>query len=166
VAIVPFLNLSSRNHAGFVVTLHFVNQLLRTDAFSVVEPGLVREQLLRYRMVMEAGPSMADVEIISSDISLGVDLVFSGTVFDYQDEFGVPKVEFSVKVLEADSRRTVWSSRSQNTGDEGVYFFDVGRTFTAHHLASNMARGTFDAFERTADALHGRGTDPASPDDG
>lgn len=166
VALIPFLNLSDRNHAGEIVTLHFVNQLLRSESFSVVEPGLVREQLLKYRMVMEAGPSMANVEIISSDISLAVDLVFSGTVFDYQDAFGTPKVEFSVKVLEAESRRTVWSSRSQNTGDEGVYFFDVGRIFTAHHLASDMAKGTFEAFEQQTRSLHGQRSNPDSPEGG
>jgi TolB-like protein len=166
VALIPFLNLSDRNNAGNIVALHFINHLLRSDSFSVVEPGLVREQLLKYRMVMQAGPSLANVEIISSDISLGVDLVFSGTVFDYQDAFGTPKVEFSVKVLEAESRRTVWSSRSQNTGDDGVYFFDVGRVYTAHHLASDMAKGTFEALEQQAQSLHGQRLDPASPEGG
>ena len=99
---------------------------------------------------MQAGPSLANVDLISSKDAAGVDLVFSGTVFDYQDSFGVPKVNFSVKVIEADSRKTIWSSRSHNTGGDGVYFFDVGRVHTAHHLASEMAWGTFETLARGA----------------
>jgi len=144
VAILPFLNLSDRNNAGKIVALHFVKHLIHSDTFSVVEPGLLREQLLKYRIIMQAGPSLANVDLISGKGALGVDLVFSGTVFDYQDAFGIPKVDFSVKVIEAASRKTVWASRSHNGGRDGVYFFDVGRVHTAHHLASEMAWGAFE----------------------
>ena len=150
-AIIPFLNLSDRNNAGKIAALHFVKHLIHSDTFAVVEPGLLREQLLRFRMIMQAGPSLANVDLISSKGALGVDLVFSGIVFDYQDGFGIPKADFSVKVIEATSRKTVWSSRSHNTGGDGVYFFDVGRVHTAHHLASEMAWGTFEMLARGAD---------------
>jgi hypothetical protein len=155
VAIIPFLNLSDRNNAGKIVALHFVKHLIHGDTFSVVEPGLLREQLLKYRIIMEAGPSLANVEIISGKGALAVDLVFSGTVFHYHDAFGAPKVNFSVKVIEAASRKTIWSSRSHNTGGDSVYFFDVGRIHTAHHLASEMAWGTFEMMTR------GVGSSPA-----
>jgi TolB-like protein len=148
VAIIPFLNLSNRNNAGKIVALHFLNHLIHSDAFAVVEPGLVREQLLKYRVIMPAGPSLANVTLISGEDALGVDLVLSGTVFDYQDAFRVPKVDFSVKLIEADSRETVWSSRSHGTGEDGVYFFNVGRVHTAHHLASEMAWGVFEMLTR------------------
>jgi TolB-like protein len=148
VAVIPFLDLSGRRRAGTITALHFVKQLIRSAQFTVVDPGLVREQLLKYRIIMESGPSFANSEIISSDVSLGVDLVFSGTVFDYQDVFGIPKVEFSVKIIEGRSRQLVWSSRSQNDGKEGVVFFDLGRIYTTHQLASDMAWGTFEALTR------------------
>jgi TolB-like protein len=148
VAVIPFLNLSHRNHAGKITALHFIRHLIRSTQFAVVDPGLLREQLLKYRVIMEAGPSLANAEIISSDISLGVDLVFSGTVFDYQDMAGIPKVEFSLKIIDGRSRQLVWSSRSHNDGQEGVVFFDVGRIYTAHQLASDMAWGTFEALTR------------------
>jgi TolB-like protein len=148
VAVVPFLNLSDRKNAGTITGLHFVKHLSRSARFRVVDPGLVREHLLRYRLIMEAGPSLANAEILSSDVSLGVDLVISGTVFDYQDVAGVPKVQFSLKIIDGRSRQLVWSSRSHNDGDEGVVFFDVGRIYTAHQLASDMAWGTFEALTR------------------
>lgn len=148
VAVIPFLNLSDRKHAGSIVTLHFVSQLLRARNFAVVEPGLVREQLLKYRIIMEAGPSLANAEIISSEGSLDVDLVCSGTVFDYQDGAGTPKVDFSTQIIDAPSRDVVWSSRSNGNGDEGVVFWDFGRVRSTHRLASELARGTFDALRR------------------
>jgi TolB-like protein len=161
VATIPFLNLSDRNNAGRIVALHLVKHLIHSDTFAVVEPGLLREQLLKYRMIMQAGPSLANVEIISSKDALGVDLVVSGTVFDYQDAFGVPKVDFSVKVIEATSRKTVWASRSHNSGGDGVFFFDVGRVHTAHHLASEMAWGPFEMLARGVDSPGGDRMDPS-----
>ena len=147
-AVIPFLNLSNRKYAGKIVTLHFVSQLMRSPNFAVVEPGLVREQLLKYRIIMEAGPSIANAEIISSEGSLDVDLVCSGTVFDYQDAAGIPKVDFSVQIIDAPSRQVIWSSRSNGNGKDGVIFFDVGRIYTAHRLAGEMARGTSEALRR------------------
>jgi len=148
VALVPFLNLSGRKNAGDIVTLHFVKHLFRSVNFIPVDPGLVREHLLRYRIIMQAGPSIANAEILSSQGSLGVDLVFSGRVFDYQDTVGVPKVGFSASILDAASRHVVWSSTSHATGDDGVHFFDVGRIDTTHRLASEMVRGAYEALAR------------------
>jgi hypothetical protein len=97
---------------------------------------------------MEAGPSLENAEILSNKSALGVDLVCSGSVFDYQDAIGLPKVDFSVELIEKGSQRVVWSSRSHNTGDDGVFFFNQGRINTAHRLAARMARGTVDEMAR------------------
>jgi TolB-like protein len=148
VAVIPFLNLSQRKNAGKIVELHFVNQLLRNRSLAVAEPGLVREELLEHRVVMEAGPSLENAEVLSNDESLGVDLVLSGVVFDYQDGAGEPKVDFSVTMIDKQNHKVVWSSRSRSTGEEGVFFFDLGRVYTAHQLVSEMARGTSEALSR------------------
>jgi TolB-like protein len=148
VAVIPFLNQSERENAGRIMTLHFVNRLLRDPMFAVTEPGLVRDQLLKYRIIMQSGPSLADTDIIASQGSLDVDLILSGTVLDYQDVAGVPNVDFSVKIIERKSREVVWASRSYNAGDEGVFFFDLGRVHTAHGLAVEMARGTLELLSR------------------
>jgi TolB-like protein len=145
VAVLPFVNLTDRKNAGKIVALHFVDQLTRAGNIAIVEPGLVREQLLQYRIIMQSGPSIANAEIISSESSLGADLVFSGTVFDYQDVVGIPKVDFSVKIIHARSKSLIWSSRSYNDGNERVFFYDFGRVYTAHRLVSEMAWGTFQA---------------------
>ena len=97
---------------------------------------------------MEAGPSFANASLLSSDGSLGVDLVLTGTVFGYRDGIGTPEVDFAVKAFEKESRRVVWSSRSHNDGEEGVFFFGVGRIQTAHRLASEMARAAVTVLTR------------------
>jgi len=148
VAILPFLNLSEKKNAGKIVANHFISQMFRVENFDVVDPGLVREQLLKYRIIMEAGPSIANAELIASENALNVDYVLSGTVFDFQDAAGSPKVDFAVKIIEADSGKMIWSSRSNATGDDGVYFFDWGRIYTAHRLASQMTWGTLEVLIR------------------
>jgi hypothetical protein len=49
-------------------------------------------------------------------------------------------VDFSVLFIERRTRQVVYSSYSQNQGDDGVLFFDWGRVNTAHAMASQMAR--------------------------
>jgi hypothetical protein len=48
-------------------------------------------------------------------------------------------VDFSVLFVERKTRRVVFSSYSQNQGDDGVVFFDWGRHNTAHAMAERMA---------------------------
>ncbi|MBE0617788.1 MAG: hypothetical protein IH608_07665, partial [Proteobacteria bacterium] len=138
VAVVPFLNRYARKNAGFVVPLHFVTALSRYENLRVVEPGLVREQLLTYRLIMPAGPSLAVSDILASRTSLEADLILSGQVFDYQDLRGTPKVDFSTQAFAGQERTVVWWSRSRGAGDDGVWFFDAGRERSASHLLQSM----------------------------
>jgi TolB-like protein len=147
VAVVPFLNVDVRKYAGEVVALHFVKQLSRYENLRVVEPGLVRQIMLDYRMIMEAGPSLANSDILASENILGADIVFSGKVFDYQGTLGMSKVDFSVQAFDGKKREVVWTSRSYATGDEGVYFFAVGRVPSAHGLTTRMSKAVVDLLE-------------------
>lgn len=49
-------------------------------------------------------------------------------------------MSFSAQLIEKKSREVVWSSNSYNEGDEGVFFFDLGRVNTASVMVSQMAR--------------------------
>ncbi|MFH1216987.1 MAG: hypothetical protein V1706_10855 [Pseudomonadota bacterium] len=147
VAVVPFLNVNARKNAGDVVALHFVKQMSRYENLRVVEPGLVRQTLLTYRMIMEAGPSLASSDILANKNILGADLVLSGKVFDYQGVMGISKVDFSVQAFDGLKREIVWSSRSYATGNDGVYLFDFGSVTTAHGLTTRMSRAVVDILE-------------------
>jgi len=147
VALVPLLNASTRKHAGTIVALHLVKQLNRYENIRVYEPGWIREILLRYRMIMQAGPSLATADVLANQRLLGADLIVSGQVFDYQDAIGNAKVDFSMQAFDGDRREIVWTSRSQANGNDGVYFFDIGRIATAHGLVSPMTHAAVGRLE-------------------
>jgi len=141
VAVMPFFNLSERNFAGDIMALHFVRQLLAHENLSVIEPGVVRHELLRGRVIMGDGISLADAGLISR--LLAVDLILSGKVMDYQDFQGAaakPKVDFSAEIFEKKSREVVWAALGYNQGDDGVFFFDWGRVNTAYAMATQMVQ--------------------------
>jgi TolB-like protein len=141
VAIAPFFNRSERKYAGEIMVLHFIRQLKRFDNFEVIEPAMVRQELLNSRIIMQDGISLADADALFA--GLDADLLVSGRVMDYQDyqgALGKPKVDFSSMVIERKSREVVWSSDSHNEGDDGVFLFDRGRVNTAHAMASQMVQ--------------------------
>jgi hypothetical protein len=139
-AMVPFLNVNARKNSGRIVALHLLQQLQRYDNIRVYEPGVIREVLLRYRMIMQAGPSLAAADILASEKILGADLIMSGKVFDFQDTIGETKVDFSTQIFSGVRREVIWTSHSYAGGNDGVYFFDFGRLLSAHNLLRPMAQ--------------------------
>jgi TolB-like protein len=141
VAVVPFMNIGTRKNAGSLMELHFVDRLAQVWNVRVIEPGVIREEMLRLRIIMQGGLSDPQAGLLFS--RLESDFLLSGLVAEYQDyeggTGGQAKVTFSVQVFDMKSRRVVWSSRSYNRGDDGVFFFDVGEVKTAAAIASEMA---------------------------
>jgi TolB-like protein len=141
VAVIPFFNRSERKNAGEAMVLHFVKNLIKLEQIEVIEPGVVRQQFLILRMIMNEGISIPNADMIFA--TLNVDLILTGDVIDYQDyqgTVGKPKVDFFAQLIERRSRKVVWSSVSHNEGDDGVFFFDWGRVNTAHAMASQMVQ--------------------------
>lgn len=141
VAVAPFFNQTDRKYAGEIVALHMIRNLMTFRNFEIVEPGIVRQELLRFRIIMTDGVSLPETETILNAVN--ADLVLNGEVLDYRDyrgPEGVAMVDFSVLFIERRTRQVVYSSYSQNQGNDGVLFFDWGRVNTAHAMASQMAR--------------------------
>lgn len=141
IAVVPFFNKSERKNADEIMVLQFIRQLKRFETFEIIEPGIIRQEFLTLRIIMEGGISLDQTDVVFA--ALGADLILSGKVLDYQDyrgTWGKPKVDFSALLIEPKSRSVVWNSTSVNDGQEGVYFFDVGKVNTAHELTDRMVR--------------------------
>lgn len=141
VAVAPFLNFTGRKNAGEILELQFIRNLKKSDQFDVVEPGVVRQQLLTLRIITPEGISLANADALFP--LLNADLILAAYVVeydDYQGIFGKPKVDFFAQLIERKSRSIVWSSVSHNEGDDGVFFFDRGRVNTAHVMASQMTQ--------------------------
>lgn len=141
VAVVPFFNPSARGFAGEILALHFVRELWAHENLRVIEPGVLRDQLLKSRIIMDSGISLAQADLIAH--YLHVDFILNGKVIDYQDYQGykgTAKVDFSAQLFDSASREVAWSVKSYHAGDEGVFFFDWGRVNTAYALAADMVQ--------------------------
>jgi hypothetical protein len=139
VVVLPFRNIGTRKNAGELMALQFVNRLAGIENVRVMEPGVVREEMLRRRIIMEDGISGPQADLLFS--MLEADMAIIGNVSEYQDSLGSAeetKVGFSVLMFDKKGPRVVWSSRSYNRGNDGVYFFDVGEVKTAAAMASEM----------------------------
>jgi hypothetical protein len=122
------------------MTLQFVKELIKLKSFVVIEPGVVRQQFLDMRVVMIEGISSADIDLISENVA--ADLILTGKVTEYQDyeaTWGKPRVDFYVMLIARNNKRIVWSSKSNNSGDDGVTLFDWGTVNTANAMVSEMA---------------------------
>jgi hypothetical protein len=53
-------------------------------------------------------------------------------------------VEFSTRVFDMKTRQIVWTSSSHNQGDDGVFFFNLGKVNTAHGMATGMVRSVVE----------------------
>jgi TolB-like protein len=143
VAVVPFFNVSERRNAGEILALLFMRHLSSRPGFRVVDSGVVRQQLLDARIIMDGGLSIVDAQTVADLID--ADLVLGGRVIryeDYEGAGGTARVEFSTVLIERQSRRVVWSSDSYNEGTDSAGLFERGTLRTAHALATRMVGRT------------------------
>jgi hypothetical protein len=145
IAVLPFSDESTTRHAGDVLFLQVLRFLVDAGNAEVIEPGEVREVLLKARLIQEQGPSIPQADLLRA--LLEVDVVLFGEVTEYTEAgagAAEPEIEFSVRAIDTARRQVIWSSVSHGRGDDGVFFFDLGRVPTAHELASEMARGLIE----------------------
>ena len=151
VALLPFLNASGRRDAGDVMMLRFLAPLVANGTIQVVEPGVVRGELLNHRIGSGGGISLDDARVTLDLVR--ADLILSGTVRRFDDAagtLGAPYVEFNAWMLDRKTAQLAWSSTTSGAGDDGVFFFGVGRVLTPSALACAMAKGA------VAEILDGR----------
>jgi TolB-like protein len=141
IAVVPFLNLGPRRNAGEILSLLCMRHLSVMPQFRVLDAGVVRQQLLDARIIMTAGLSVTDADTLAALVD--ADYVLGGRVLRYEDHEGTSvrtHVEFSAVLIDPKTRRVVWSSDSDNDGNEGLRFFDRGASRTAHAMATQMVQ--------------------------
>jgi hypothetical protein len=149
-AVLPFLNRTNRRSAGEAVGLEFLRQLVDSGEYEVLEPGVVRQYMLRARVIMPGGVSLETTRLFLG--ALEADLVLAGTVLDYAETVGPtgPTVRFTATMLEGRSGQVVWHSSSFNKGDEGVYFFGLGRVATPGKLMCRMVKPVVEELVRAS----------------
>ena len=149
VAVLPFSNDSARRQAGEILAYHTLSALSEVPGLTLVEPGEVRRVLLETRLIQEGGLTYAQAELLRS--LLDVDLVVTGTVFDFSDPGtgdAAPIVGFTMTGIDARRRQVTWVAFSYATGRDRVFFFDAGNIRTADRVADELIRGVLEAARR------------------
>ena len=141
IAVLPFVNETRRRGAGEILALEFAWQFANADGFRLVEPGIVRDELLRRRIVMEDGVSLDQARTVSA--TLDADLVLAGYVYDF-DEGTTPLSNFSAMVIDRKTGRVVWESTSYDKGNDSETLFGLRRVSTTALLTCRMAREVVD----------------------
>lgn len=165
IAVVPFFNRSQRSYAGEILALHFVRELARQGDVTVLEPGVVRQKFLAFRLIMDEGLSLANAGVLFE--VLNVDFIVTGNVMEYDDyegSGGTPRVAFSAWLFDRKSRRVVSATESHNSGDDGMHVFELGKQRTAHLLGANMVRGVVERM--SSPATQGSASTPDPSDEG
>lgn len=152
IAVLPFVNLTQRRGAGELMALEFTRQFAAAEGFKVTEPGIVREELLRRRIVMEDGVSVDQARTVLN--ALEGDLVVAGYVFAYDDGL-VPGSNFTMLLIDRKTGRIVWESTSYNQGTDSETLFGLNTVSTAPRLTCRMVR-------ETVEGLAGRAVLPSS----
>jgi len=156
VAVLPFESLDGRSELSATLAALFVTHLSGREGLAVIEPGEVRETLLRHRVIQHSGLSLAQADLLR--VQLQADLVVTGQLLEYEDRGpGTnPRLSFSVRVIDTARRAVVWSCLSTHRGDDGPTAFDAGRLRTGRALASAMVRAASGAFAASATRRQGR----------
>lgn len=148
VAVLPFLNRTGRDDAGEVVSLEMVRQLAVSGRYRILEPAVVRAELLRRRLIIAGGVTLDTARVLLG--GLEVDYVVAGTVERYGEWGSDPVVDFSVTVLEARTGRIAWQSSSRGRGSDGVLLFRWGLVPTASELTCRLMREVADGISAKA----------------
>jgi hypothetical protein len=142
VAVLPFANDSAAKNAGDLVTLEMVRQVRLVPGVEAIEPGVVRDALLRAHLIQEEGLSLPQADLVR--LLLEADLVLFGDVSVYVEAWAgdpEPEVDFSARVLSTRTRQVVCAALSHARGDDGTWFFGLRRVPTARTLAARLAHG-------------------------
>lgn len=118
VAVMPLDNLSNNKTADASVRDVLMTVLQATGAFYVLPPGEVGRGISRLALASPSQPTAE--EVVQFAEVVGVDVVFVGTVREYGElrsggsVAGV--VSFSLRMLEAQTGRVVWSASASAGG--------------------------------------------------
>lgn len=117
-AILPFVNLSSDPMAAERVRDVFANALLASEAFYVLPSGEVTRGISRSGMRNPTEPSPE--EIVRFAKLIGADAVINGVLREYgsirSGSISADTISLSLKMVEAETGKVVWSSSSTKGG--------------------------------------------------
>jgi hypothetical protein len=122
VAVLPFANLSGNNNAGAAARDVLMTMLQATGSIYVLPPGEVARGISRTGLQATDAPTPEEVVQLAGIV--GADAIITGTVLEYGEVRSAASsanvATLSVKMLEAQSGRVVWSASASAGGVTGA----------------------------------------------
>jgi TolB-like protein len=140
VALLPFENLSGRRAAGRIILNVFVARLAMQSPYGVVEPGEVREQLIRLKVRYLETLGADTISELGREVA--ADYLLLGTVLDYREEIKEgypPRVATHLRLVDVENGRAVWAGGTSMTGDDSIIVLDLGEIRSIIPLAEKAA---------------------------
>ncbi len=146
-AIMPFDNYSGKEQASGKVTEYFQTLLTNTQHFKLVEFGDTYEAMRKHRI--RSASLMTSDQIDSLAKELDVDYIVTGSVIEYNEVSNnylgkIPQISFNTRLIDCRTRRTVWTSVINDSGDRKEFLFGIGAVKSADELARQMVQESVD----------------------
>jgi hypothetical protein len=142
VAVLPLVNMTRDVNAPDIVLNALVVELLATNRFVVVDPGVVDEVIQREQIRLTDRIPLETLQKVGA--ALGVDHVFMGSVNEFdmarQSQDLVPTVSIALRMVACSTGTITWASTHSRRGDDGESIFTLGRVETLEELTSIAAR--------------------------
>jgi hypothetical protein len=142
VAVLPLVNLTKDVNAPDVVMNALVVELLATNRFVVIDPGVVEEVIQRERIRLTDRIPLETLQGLGA--ALGVDYVFVGSVNEYQmtkeTQDLIPTVSIALRMVSCSTGAILWASTHSKRGNDTETVFTLGRIETLEELTSITAR--------------------------
>jgi hypothetical protein len=141
-AILAPLNLSHYENAEDIVMNSLIVEMLQTELFSIMDPGLVEEAILQRRIRVTNRLPLESLQALGE--ALGATYLMVGTINEFgflQDgQSNVPTVSISLRIVTCASGQIMWATSHSRSGDDAETVFGFGRIKTLDQLASATVR--------------------------
>jgi hypothetical protein len=141
IALFPFYSHTDQVRGGEILAAQLLINLFKQPGLRVLEPGLVRDRLLRFRVIAPFGPSESDMSLFKA--KLDADLLITGSLTHiihapYDPVRIPPETSFSMKVIDLQTQKQVAQGSIFGKGDDRVYFYDFLRFWTTYDLTDHL----------------------------
>jgi TolB-like protein len=149
-AIMPFSNQSSYAQAANIFGRVFTSMLIESGNYMVAQEGDVRKILQQQRLLPGQQPNVEEVRTLAD--RLGVQAVITGAVVEMRDKtrYGRrldPSLAVIVRILDADSGRTLWTTYNRSEGKQYRKLMHFGLVNSLTELSERVAGEIMDTWQ-------------------
>jgi TolB-like protein len=151
IAVLPFTNQTDYRMADTIYTRVFTSELIGKSNYIVSQEGDVRNILNQLRML--PGEVLSSEQLRALADRLGVQVVITGAVLEMRDKIRYgqrldPSLAVVVRILEASSGRTIWTTYNRSEGNQYRIVMHFGLINSINALAQRSAAEIFEAWEK------------------